>query len=398
MHRVRLARESLAGDYTVIASNAFGSVTGRVARLILNVPSVAPEITRHPQSQTLAAGNPLTLEVQATGTAPLQYQWYKNGSAVAGATLATLTIASVQPGDSGDYTVTVRNSADTKTSQPASVLVEGGNPGGGGDSTHPADSNGDFRIAIGEDTAYGAAWKQGNPWSIEPNPIPIGYLTRAGSLWKGGETYRVDSSIASAPLWWVNVSANIGLQSAGNNGDTAVRTISGLNVTLEIQPTGGTGVYAVEESLPSGFTAASITGNGAFDPNSSRIKWGPFFDNTPRDLSYVLTAPAGFSGALTFTGTASFDGADLVIGGDSEVSSGTPTGSEAPTLLLQQFSGIWISGTVGATYVIESTGNVGAGPWVEVQRVVLETSPQLWIDVESPDNLERFYRARAVTQ
>ena len=294
MHRVRLARESLAGDYTVIASNAFGSVTGRVARLILNVPSVAPEITRHPQSQTLAAGNPLTLEVQATGTAPLQYQWYKNGSAVAGATLATLTIASVQPGDSGDYTVTVRNSADTKTSQPASVLVEGGNPGGGGDSTHPADSNGDFRIAIGEDTAYGAAWKQGKPWSIEPNPIPIGYLTRAGSLWKGGETYRVDSSIASAPLWWVNVSANIGLQSAGNNGDTAVRTISGLNVTLEIQPTGGTGVYAVEESLPSGFTTASITGNGAFDPNSSRIKWGPFFDNTPRDLSYVLTAPAGF--------------------------------------------------------------------------------------------------------
>ncbi len=66
---------------------------------------------------------------------------------------------------------------------------------------HPADANGDFRMAIGEVTGYGAAWKKGSSWAVPPASIPIGYVTRAGYLWRMGETYRRDAG--DGPLCWV---------------------------------------------------------------------------------------------------------------------------------------------------------------------------------------------------
>jgi choice-of-anchor C domain-containing protein len=69
------------------------------------------------------------------------------------------------------------------------------------DRCHPADTNCDWRITINEVTAYGAAWKLGNGWPTDPNPIDINYVTRAGYLWKQGECYRHDGS--AEPSCWV---------------------------------------------------------------------------------------------------------------------------------------------------------------------------------------------------
>src|SRR5208283_4722316 len=58
---------------------------------------------------TGSASNLLTLaSVQAYGTAP-QYQWYKDGGPVNGGTLAVLTLAGVTEGDVGGYSVVVSN-------------------------------------------------------------------------------------------------------------------------------------------------------------------------------------------------------------------------------------------------------------------------------------------------
>ncbi len=35
----------------------------------------------------------------------------------------------------------------------------------------------------------GLPGKRGESWAVGPNPIPIDYMTRAGLLWKNGETY-----------------------------------------------------------------------------------------------------------------------------------------------------------------------------------------------------------------
>ncbi|HEX2860918.1 MAG TPA: immunoglobulin domain-containing protein, partial [Lacunisphaera sp.] len=58
------------------------------------------------------AGDRATLSVAATGTAPLEYQWLKDGGEVAGATGATLNVV-LSPATAGSYRVLVRNRAGT---------------------------------------------------------------------------------------------------------------------------------------------------------------------------------------------------------------------------------------------------------------------------------------------
>src|SRR5205085_1156291 len=67
------------GDqFTVVVSNAAGSVTSRAAALTVSSALVAPTITTQPASQTVSTGQTATFTVAATGTAPLSYQWHKN--------------------------------------------------------------------------------------------------------------------------------------------------------------------------------------------------------------------------------------------------------------------------------------------------------------------------------
>ena len=72
-------------------SNTAGSKTSSLATLTLNAAAVAPTITTQPANQTVNAGQTATFSVTATGTAPLSYQWQKNGANITGATSASYT-------------------------------------------------------------------------------------------------------------------------------------------------------------------------------------------------------------------------------------------------------------------------------------------------------------------
>ena len=109
-----------AGDYTVVVSNAGGTVTSATALLTVNVP---PSITSQPQSQVATAGISVTCSVGANGTAPFSYQWYCNNSSIAGASGASYTISAAQAGDAGDYKVRVSNSAGIVDSVVATLAV-----------------------------------------------------------------------------------------------------------------------------------------------------------------------------------------------------------------------------------------------------------------------------------
>ena len=93
---------------------------------------------------------------------------------------------------------------------------------------------------------------------------------------------------------------------------------SPVPVTIDVTPEASIIVYAVEDSPPSGWIVGSITEGGSWDNVNKKVKWGPFFDSTPRTLIYDVTPPAGVSRCVTFTGLASFDGIDQFICGDSE--------------------------------------------------------------------------------
>jgi hypothetical protein len=84
---------------------------------------VAPTITAHPSSLSVAVGQTATFTVSAAGTAPFGYQWRKNGTSIAGATLSSYSISTAQTSDQGSYDVVVSNGAGSVTSSPAMLAV-----------------------------------------------------------------------------------------------------------------------------------------------------------------------------------------------------------------------------------------------------------------------------------
>jgi hypothetical protein len=74
---------------------------------------------------------------------------------------------------------------------------------------HPADTNQDWRIAIGKLTAYGAAWRRAEDWPRGPSPVSITFLTRAGFLGRNGGNYRHDPLAGAAPSVWVSSRARV---------------------------------------------------------------------------------------------------------------------------------------------------------------------------------------------
>ena len=88
-------------------------------------PGTAPTITRHPAptNQTVAVGDGVSFSGTASGSAPLSYQWRRNGVPLAGQTNATLVLTNLTAADSGDYTLAVSNAGGTAVSDPATVCV-----------------------------------------------------------------------------------------------------------------------------------------------------------------------------------------------------------------------------------------------------------------------------------
>ena len=81
-----------------------------------------PQIVEHPQSQSVRVGQSVTFRVQAQGQ-NLQYQWRKNGVAIAGATQPQYTIAAAQLADAGLYDCLVWNECGQSVSQTARLTV-----------------------------------------------------------------------------------------------------------------------------------------------------------------------------------------------------------------------------------------------------------------------------------
>ena len=101
-----------------------GNVTSNAATLTVNSP---PSITTQPASQTSTSGQTATFFVTASGTAPLSYQWRKNGAAIGGATTSNYTTPPTTTGTNGaSFTVTVTDSFGSTGSIPAILTV---NPG-----------------------------------------------------------------------------------------------------------------------------------------------------------------------------------------------------------------------------------------------------------------------------
>jgi hypothetical protein len=87
------------------------------------VPVIAAAISQQPVNQSVPMGLSATYSVTATGSS-LQYQWAKDGAAIAGATSSTYTTPATAFSDNGaSFTVTVSNAAGALSSKAASLTV-----------------------------------------------------------------------------------------------------------------------------------------------------------------------------------------------------------------------------------------------------------------------------------
>ena len=129
-----LAVSTLAGvEYyhvTSFAPHPLAHKLGQI-RIGTSYPTVVPAspfptITRHPQSQAVVAGDPVTLTVDAAGSAPLSYQWFRNGQALAGFTIAELTFSHTSLADAGEYFCRVTNQFGLADSSNAVITVTSG--------------------------------------------------------------------------------------------------------------------------------------------------------------------------------------------------------------------------------------------------------------------------------
>jgi glucose/arabinose dehydrogenase len=85
--------------------------------------NVVPSISSQPASVTVAAGQTASFSVTASGTAPLQYQWQRNGVNISGATASTYTRTATAADDGATFRAVVTNAAGSATSNAATLTV-----------------------------------------------------------------------------------------------------------------------------------------------------------------------------------------------------------------------------------------------------------------------------------
>jgi hypothetical protein len=168
----------VAGDtcarFRVVVTNTAGSVTSNDAVLTVAGTDGAPRITTQPQSQTVPVGATPTLTVAASGSCPLQFQWRRNGVAIAGATGRQYTTPALGLIDTGvAYSVVVTNAAGSVTSANAVITVtSSGTVLGLRITSQPADAE----APVGQRVTFTVATAGPGPvtyqWRLNGVPIP----------------------------------------------------------------------------------------------------------------------------------------------------------------------------------------------------------------------------------
>jgi large repetitive protein len=255
-----------------------------------------PNIANQPQGLTVNQGQPAVF-VAYSSAGGVSYQWTKNGTNIAGATAASLTIPNPQTSDAGTYAVVVTAGGASATSSNATLSVNS-NPAIPTFTSQPIAQS----VASGGSVTFSAA-ASGNPmpsyqWFQNGNAIqgasgPTLLIVGAGS--SSGGSYNCVATNASGSaqsnqvaLAVVNTSApSVAAASSGTS--LALSTLgsvpSGGNFSTNFTISGTTAETVLVRAVGPGLTP--VFGTSGAVPN-------PQLQLQPQGQSTVLAANAGW--------------------------------------------------------------------------------------------------------
>jgi hypothetical protein len=361
---------SAAGSYTVVVSNSGGSITSSAATLTVNPAIVAPSITTQPASQTVTAGANVTFSVVASGTAPLSYQWAKNGANIAGATSASLTLNAVATSAAGSYTVVVSNSGGSVTSSAATLTV---NPAIVAPSitTQPASqtvtagANVTFSVVASGTAPLSYQWAK-NGANISGATSATLTLNNVATSAAGSYTVVVSNSGGSVTSSAATLTVNPAIVAPSITTQPASQTVTaGANVTFSVVASGTAPLsyqWRKDGANIAGATSASLTLNAV--PTSAAGSYTVVVSNSGGSVTSAtatltvnpaVVAPSITTQPVSQTVTA---GANVTF---MVVASGT-----TPMSYQWQKNGANIAGATGASLVLTAVTSANAGSYTVI--------------------------------
>jgi hypothetical protein len=306
------ATSDSGSQFTVVVSNSAGDATSNAAALSVTASAVAPSITTQPASQSVSTSQKATFLVAASGTAPLSYQWRKNGTAISGATLSSYTTPVTTTADAGSqFTVAVTNSAGTVTSNTATLTVN----------------------AAGQLTASTANLNYGNVTVGSSNMLPV-RLTNTGGLSVSISNVTLSGAglsiggVSSGLILAAGSSATLNVTYAPSgsgilNGSVIVTSnATNLMVTISLS---GTAVQPVSHSATLNLTPNSSTVTG-YNIYRSSISNGPFTKlNSPLVNSTAYVDSSVLANQTYYYVATSVDSAGNETAYSNQVSATIPT-------------------------------------------------------------------------
>jgi predicted secreted protein len=278
---------------------------------VVTIP--APTVTTHPSDETVCEGDQFTLT--AAGNNVDSYQWYKNGTAISGATSASYTVSSATAGDAGSYYCELSNSCDVVNTNTATVTVNLQAVV----TTHPQD----VTVFVGNPFTLTSAGNNvtGYQWYFGGSPI-----TGATSA-----TYSVSSaSAADAGDYYCELSNTCG----SVNTNTATVTVNEPG-SLVLAPT------SFDAPASAGSTTVALTSN---------VNW-----SVSSVASWYSVSPMNGSGDATLTITYNENTSttsrtdDFIVSGEGESATFTLNQDGATPVLSIDPTSITVSANAGNT-------------------------------------------------
>jgi hypothetical protein len=250
-------------------------------------PTVAPTITTQPTSQTVMVGQTATFSVTATGTAPMSYQWQKNGTAISGATSPTYTTPpAVATGTGARFAATVTNSAGSVTSSGATLTI--------GAATLLLNSNTSAlsfgNVNMSSATSQNVTLTNGGNSSVTISNVSIsgaGYGASgvpAGLILSAGQTATLDVTFDPSATGSMTGSVTV----------TSNATNSPDKITLS-----GTGVAAVAHSASLSWTPSTSTVVG-YNCYASTVSGGPYTKLTAQPVATTTCKDTTVQAGMTY--------------------------------------------------------------------------------------------------